>query len=259
MKYFTEIQKNLLGLSKEEGQILDLLSESGPLNTSIIADSVRIPRITTRRILMGLHGRGFVYRREERRGVIWAAKGLNKVRESMSAAFGLSVLGSMEPISLSEVGDLTLYRGEREMYASNMKLLSLSAGERVLTVEPNGIWKHFAKAPADEWQSLNKLVKEKNIILEVIVEEGFERELGTHVAPKVSETFLALSHDLRVVPSGMLDSATEVIIFRDVVLFLDWAHWIGVEIKNPSTVRVVRAMYRLLQSSGRSVSNKTRT
>lgn len=88
----------------------------------------------------------------------------------------------------------------------------------------------------------------------MIAEEGFEKIISQYTKPELGESFLALTTDIRIVPSGMLDSATEMFIFRDQVLFTDWAHLVAVEIKNPSTVRVMKAMFRMLQKSGRVYS-----
>jgi hypothetical protein len=136
------------------------------------------------------------------------------------------------------------------MIESNRRMLIAHPGERVLAVEPNGIWRHFAKIQSKEVHELNLLWGKKKILVEMVTEEGFEEVIQSHVTPDIESSFLSLAIDIRVVPKGILDSSTEILIFRDQVLFMDWAHLVAVEIQNPSTVRVMKAMYRMLQKSG---------
>lgn len=137
------------------------------------------------------------------------------------------------------------------MIESNRNILKAHPGERVLAIEPNGIWKYFAKIDPGPIHQLNLLWKEKKILVEMVAEEGFEGFMADNVDNRVEQSFLSLAVDIKIVPQGTLDSATEILIFRDQMLLLDWAHSVAVEIKNPSTLRVIRAMFRTLQASGR--------
>ncbi|GEM_PF-5609656 len=251
MKIWTKEQQIALGLTQKESKVLRVLNVQGTLNTSVLAYQASIPRVTTMRILNMLHKRGFVARKKHGRMVEWALVNPALLEKRLAHLFEESGVFNKSNIGLSEVGSLTIYRGVEEMLESNRKMLVAHAGERVLAVEPNGIWKHFPKDQSDSWKHLNLLFKQKQILIEMVTEEGFEKVLKKEVSPDIEETFLSLAVDIRVVPAGVLDSATEVLIFRDQILFTDWAERVAVEIKNPSTVRVVKAMYRMLQKNGR--------
>ncbi|MEK7614592.1 MAG: helix-turn-helix domain-containing protein [Patescibacteria group bacterium] len=251
MKIWTKEQQIALGLTSKESGLLGVLNKKGTLNTSALAHRSSLPRVTAMRILNKLQKRGFVTRQEKRRAVAWSLVNPVLLEKRLAHLFEKSGVFNKSSIGLSEVGSLTIYRGVEEMLESNRKMLVAHAGERVLAVEPNGIWRHFPKDQSDAWRHLNLLFKQKQILIEMVTEEGFESILKKEVSPDIEETFLSLAVDIRVVPAGVLDSTTEILIFRDQMLMTDWADRIAVEIKNPSTVRVVKAMYRMLQKNGR--------
>jgi sugar-specific transcriptional regulator TrmB len=253
MKTWTKKQRSILGLSEKESGLVDVLHKKGSLNTSSLASESRLPRVTAMRILKALHERGFVTRKEKGKEALWELVSPVELESRLASVFNNSSAFSKSNINLSEVGSLTVYRGAKEMLESNRKLLIAHAGERLLTIEPNGIWKHFGRIASHEWESLNRAVKEKQIQIEMVVEEGFELALKEEVDPGIEESFLSLAVDIRVVPARVLDSSTEIIIFRDLILFMDWGHLVAVEVKNPSTTRVIKAMFRMLQKSGREL------
>ncbi len=251
MKFLSIAQRKALGLSPKESMLLETLHAHGGLNTSALAYHASLPRVTVMRILKGLQERGLVHRKEVPRAIMWSVITQEELQERQKELFVSLGERGLDNIELSEVGTVTIYRGPEKMLESNRKLLEANTGERVLSIEPNGIWKHFSSASAKDWKELNELVKKKQIIVESILEEGFEKVLKKEIDPGVEATFLDLLYDVRIVPERMLDSSTEIFIFRDQVLFMDWAHMVAVEIKNPSTTRVIKAMFRMLQQSGR--------
>ncbi len=250
MKKWTKQQCTILGIDNKEARILDVLSSTAGTNTVAVAEKSFIPRITTRRILQKLVSRGLVTRTKLKQSINWTLVSPTVFEKKIASIFQDSDLFHTRNIGLSEVGSLNIYRGVKEMIESNRKILIAHTGERVLAIEPNGIWKHFAKIDPEPVHQLNLLRKEKQILIEMVAEEGFKEVIGNIVHPNVINSFMSLAVDIKVVPAGTLDSATEILIFRDQLLFMDWAHLVAVEVKNPSTLRVIKAMFRTLQSSG---------
>lgn len=251
MKTWNKKQQIALGLSNKEQRLLDALQKQGPQNTTLLAQRASLPRVTALRILSTLRERGFVVRQKGRRAVEWSLVKPALLEKRLVNLFR-NTQAHNKNIELSEIGSVTIYYGVAEMLESNRRLLIAHSGERVLAVEPNGIWKHFPQDYTELWKHLNQLFKQKQILIEMVTEEGFEKVLQQQVDPGLQESFLSLAVDIRVVRGRILDSTTEILIFRDQILFTDWADLVGVEIKNPSTVRVIKAMYRLLQASGRT-------
>jgi len=257
VKIWTKQQRLILGLSDKEIKILGVLESEEKLNTVTVAERSNAPRITTRRILQRLVDRGLVVRAKRGRSVWWTLVSPAKFESKVATIFKDSGVFLTSHIGLSEVGSLTIYRGVEEMIESNRNMLIAHPGERVLAIEPSGLWKYFAKIDPVPIHQLNLLLKEKQILIEIVAEEGFDQILTDSVDTGVGQSFLSLAVDIKVVPPGTLDSATEVLIFRDRLLLMDWAHLVAVEIKNPSTLRVIRAMFRTLQSSGWEYDIKT--
>lgn len=252
MKFLTNEQRGILGLSPKEGRLIEALHKHTVLNTSELAHHTSLPRVTTMRLLKGLLARGFVSRKEKGKFVLWSTVTKDVFKKQFDSLFDSGKDTHFFAAELSEVGSLRLYHGIEAMIESNRRMLVAHPGERVLAVEPNAIWKHFAKVQSKEVHELNLLWGTKKILVEIVAEEGFEEVIKSHIAPDIESSFLSLAIDIRVVPKGVLDSSTEILIFRDQVLFLDWAHLVAVEIQNPSTTRVLKAMFRMLQKSGRS-------
>lgn len=255
VNYLTKKQQHWLGVDVRAARLLNHLAKEPGLSTSALARLAKVPRVTTLRVLCSLQKRSLVTRKKVAREVQWFALSAEELRNKTVDVLGVpptdekGVLGFRLP--LSEVGALTVYRGLAEILASNKKLQLAHAGERVLAIEPNGVWKHFPQQEMAVWVDLNVEFQKNNLIIEMVTEEGFDTEIRHCASEQFSSSVYGLAKDIRVVRAGFLDSATEVLLFRDQALFIDWAHVVAVEIKNPSTVRVLRAMFRLLQASGR--------
>lgn len=250
MKLWTKEERIALGVNDKEFTLLSVLHKEGAQNTSTLSHKASLPRVTTMRILKTLKERGFVTKLTKSREVVWSMVKPRTLEKRLLEMFGGND-DEQKVTELSEVGSLIIYRGIEEVLASNKKILEANSGGRLLAIEPNGIWKHVPATHQGVITDMNLLFKEKQFVMEMVIEEGFEECLALNADPRLAETFLKTVVDVRVVPARFLDSATEVLIFRDQILFIDWAHLVAVEIKNPSTVRVLRAMYRLLQESGR--------
>lgn len=252
MKLWTKEERVALGVSDKEFALLEVLHKEGAQNTSALSYSSSLPRVTTIRILKTLKERGFVTRHTRSREVVWSAVDSRVLEKRFGTLFADGV-DTQKTTELSEVGSLVVYRGIDAILESNQKILNTHKGERLLAIEPNGIWKHVSGTQQEVITHMNRRFKEKQILIEMVVEEGFEKAIAESIDPQLAETFLALAVDVRVVPARFLDSSTEILMFRDQILFVDWANLVAIEIKDPSTARIMRTMYRLLQESGRPV------
>ena len=209
MKTWTKGQRIVLGLTEKESRLLDVLNKQGALNTSELAYRASLPRVTTIRILKALKERGFVVREEKSRMVVWSLVDPRLLEKRFVNLFESLGVSKNHKIELSEVGDLTIYRGAQGMIESNERMLIAHAGERVLAIEPNGLWKHLTTVQSGDMHKLNLAWKEKKILIEMIAEEGFEKIINDQINPELGQSFLALATDICVVPSGLLDSATD--------------------------------------------------
>lgn len=237
-----------LGITKKEHALLRLLQKS-PLNTSEIASKAHLPRVTVLRYLTALWRRGFIARNKAAREVRWSLvnQKLLRKRLELDVVGERSVLG--QHIPLSDIASVSVYQGAVEMFASNQKILAAHAGERLYCIEPNAIWRHVVKIPASQWVHLNTLLIQKQIIAEVVVEEGFEGIIKEHVEDVLSESFFALAKDVRVMRKGSMPAPVETLIFRDQALLLDWEQFIGVEITSASIVKILKGLFLKLQES----------
>ncbi len=239
-----------MGLEKKESALLDVLYRGGPQNTSALAYEARLPRVTAMRFLKKLRARGFVSRQTLKREVCWSLMRPELILRRAERIFANTpAFAAKDILHLSEIGSVTVFRGPEEMLESNQKFLVAHPGERLYSIEPNGIWKYFAKVPVKEWVHLNSLIKQKNIIVETLIESGFQEVLGEHIDKSLEESFLSLIHEVWVLPRGTLDSATELLIFRDEAFFYDWSQFVCVSVKNPSSVRLLKGMFQLLKET----------
>lgn len=255
MKLWKKEQCVALGLNKKESKIVETLYKHDTLNTSALAYKAAIPRVTTIRLLEKLHARGFVVRVEKNRSVEWTLTNPKQIEKRLLGIFA-NLQTPQQHIPLSEVSSLSVYYGIDAILESNKKMLKTKAGGRILAIEPNGMWKHFPHESSPSWEKLNKLFKQKNITVDLIVEEGFNAILEKEIHTGHTESFFDLVTTVRVVRSGVLDSSTEILIFQDQVLFTDYTNLTAVEIKNPSTVRVIRAMYHMMYDKGRNYEKR---
>ncbi|MCX6819947.1 MAG: hypothetical protein NT019_01505 [Candidatus Adlerbacteria bacterium] len=251
---WNEEQRQALGLKKKEQRLLDALHKKGVLNTMELAFEAKLPRVTAMRLLKILRERGFVARQTLLNEVRWSLvrpelhiKRLQKIFADMPGSSGKTTL------PLSDVAQVTVFRGADEMYQTNVKFLAAHAGERLYAIEPSGMWRHIVQVPVEKWLHVNHLIGQKKIVVEAIVEEDFEIQIYKYANKYLLESLTGLTSELHSIPKGYLKSSTEVLIFRDQALFLDWEQLVGVEIKNSSTVHLLKGMFTLLKSQSRRI------
>lgn len=252
---WNEEQRNALGLSIKEHQLLDTLHKKGPLNTMELSFEAKVARVTAMRLLRTLKVRGFVARQTLTNEVRWSlvspelqVKRLQKLLADMPGSSAKTTL------PLSDVAKITIFRGGEEMYETNVQFLTAHAGERLYAIEPSGLYRYILQVPLKKWIHVNSLIKQKKIVIESIVEDDFEAEVSKHADRALAKSFMDTVSEVYVVPKGFLNSSTEVLIFRDQALFLDWEQLVGVEIKNPSTVKILKGVFELLKQSSRPLS-----
>lgn len=250
---YTTTQQAFLGLSKKEAALLKAVEKS-VLNTSEISTKAGLPRVTALRLLTALHARGFVARHKAAREVRWSLVSPKLTRKRLE--LGLeerekTAFGKLIP--LSDIASVSIYRGHHEMLLSNQKFIqSGRAGERLYCIEPNAIWRHVAKVPAADWVHLNRLLKQKQIIAEIILEPGYEKALG-HIESLLSESFFAISKDTRVMPAEIMQTPVEILIFRDQALLADWEQLIAVEVTSASMVKALKGLFVTIQNISRPI------
>lgn len=246
-------QKTFLGLAAKESDLLRVL-QKGSLNTSGAAKAAKLPRVTALRLLSGLWKRGFIGRHKQKREVSWSPIGRALMRKRLELALDEESPGRFnKTVPLTDLSNVLLYKGLSELLASNQKMLASHPGERVYFIEPNAIWKHAARIPPSEWVRLNKMLKQRNIIAEVVVEEGYENILSQY-GGDWSESFFALADDVRVMPKNSMPSPVEIIVVKDRVILADWEQLAGIEIVSSSVVKAFRGLFAALQSVSRPMS-----
>ncbi|MBY0472934.1 helix-turn-helix domain-containing protein [Patescibacteria group bacterium] len=247
---WNEEQRQALGIKKKEQRLLDVLHKKGTLNTMELAFEAKVPRVTVMRLLKNLKERGFVARQTLLNEVRWSLVRPELLVKRIEKTFSNMPGNSKNTLPLSDIASVHVYRGPHELLESNKKLFAAHPGERIYSIEPNGVWRHIAKVPAQDWVHLNKLLKQKKIIVELLIEEGYESYFKSIERP-LQESFFALVGETYIFPKNLMRSSTEVLIFRDSALFLDWEQFVAVEIKNSSTVAMFKGMFSLLKSHSR--------
>lgn len=247
MVLWTEEQRRFLGISEKEHSLLNSLHKIGHQNTRELAFNAKVARVTAIRLLRGLHKRGFVSKQTLRTEVRWYLTRPDLILKRFAGLFENVEGIKTASLPLSEIANVTVFKGPQEMFESNKKFLVAHAGERLYSIEPSGIWKHVNQIPAKDWVHLNSLLMQKKVVIETMVEEDAKAHMQRHIDPTYAQSFLDLSNEFHVLPKGFLNSSTEIVIFRDQAFFLDWEQLVGVEIKNPSTIKLLKGMFELLK------------
>ncbi|MEK7098584.1 MAG: hypothetical protein AAB908_01645 [Patescibacteria group bacterium] len=132
---WSEQQRLFLAIGKKENALLGALQKHKTLNTRTLSFEAGVPRVTAIRLLRQLWKRGFVSRQVLKLETRWALispqlMSKRLVREIESTA-------THKEIALSDVASVSVYRGAKEMLASNQKILVAHTGERLFCIEPN--------------------------------------------------------------------------------------------------------------------------
>lgn len=266
---FSRESLTLLGLTPEDNVLLKVL-EKHNLGVSELARATGQPRTSLYPRLLRLKERGLVSTTHKGKRRLWRSVSPRKLRDKLfTLAHAHEVV---EESGEQEFGVISSQESEYKVYAGKNKLVEIyeSLGRlprhtRLHIMQPNiSAYSVMQRFPHDRLVAINQNIKDRQIIVEAILQENFldyytdrlrEEGKSTKDIMQAYGGRLAITH---YVPADRLNFDSEVTIYNDVVIIANWQELVAVVIKNEQVAGLVKDIFESLQTIGRRVDQNPR-
>jgi predicted transcriptional regulator len=250
MKIDTESAR-ILGLDKYEQVILNTLTEEKTLLADI-SKLTEIPRTSLYYTLPRLLDRGFIEKRKIGTKIYWWKRPNQEIKQQVQKALNKIFNQSSESFTknISNQSDITFYYGAENVAKVFEEMVKIPKNSRWYGIQPGpSILDLIPKVPTYKTVTFNKKVKEKKLIVEGIVHEGYIEEMKNIMKPDdykaLLESFGGRSADYaKLPPDYMSNISSEIYLFDDRVALVNWKEEFAVIIHNEDVFNLLFEMFK---------------
>ena len=253
--------EKILGLSHREQKIYNGIHAT-PRTVAEIARAASVPRMTAHYCLLRLLERGVIER--VKRDGYFLYRRIPQEKLFMNALPQSEMPAGVLTIPITKDTETVVYRGLQDIYKRYENICRENAHQRVRCIQTTESTRHivndFSRKEVDH---LNALISKNKIICDVIVEEdifdpmfakfqkdgkgAFEKYLGVFL-DRISVTY--------VLPKHFISFKNDMLLFKDVAMFIDWEKQIAVELRNKEIVRMCLDLFETFKTHARRVEYK---
>ncbi len=253
--------EKILGLSEREQKIYNGI-HTAPLTVAEIARGASLPRMTTHYALLRLLGRG-VIERVKRDGYFLYHR-VPKEKLFMEALPQSEMPGGFISIPITKDTGTVIYRGLKDIYKLHERICQENAGKRVYCIQTTNSTDRIVNGYSQkEVDHLNELISRNKIICDVIVEEDifdpiftkFKKD-GAKNFEKYLEVFLDRISVTYILPKHFISFKNDMVLFKDVAVFIDWEKQIAIELRNKEIVGMCLDLFETFKTHARRVEYK---
>lgn len=246
--------ENLLGFTSKEKRLYNFLDRE-PQNVADIARGASLPRMTTYYILQRFRERGLVKRVKRENQFRYFLIPPEEVFVDVLSANNVSLGNIVIPLEAEE--GITIHRGMDGIYTLYERVCTEKAKERVYgiqtTISTEYIYNHYS---LEELDRLHVLMTKNELIIEDIIEEDFFRPIYERYESgfeSAVQTFLDRMLATYALPKGYLTFKSDMVIFNNVVIFIDWEKQVALEVRIQQVVNICLDLFRALKTQTRHI------
>jgi hypothetical protein len=218
----------LLGLSKKEVAIIDYLDQT-PRLASEIGRHVRVPRATLDRMLTKLHKRTLIGRHKysHRRGG-W-----------VSAPF----MDAFTNTTTKEAFTVKSFVGLSAMRQAEYDFTKEYKNIKCYGIQSTRAWRAWhSKLTKEEAAEINRLIGEKNILMDIVITKNVDREL-------LKRAYVGRPSLARTVPESFLPTAFDIETTNKEVFIMNWERLKGISIHDEEMALMFKQLIEFIKQS----------
>jgi len=243
---------NILGLSKKEEKVL--LSIQGGENTPLLLSrATKISRTGIYAILQNLKKRGLAKTNIHNGKKYWS---LVPVRELEEALYGAKKSLLKIPEGREEIHGLSdsmvvIHRGKEAVKSVLRKIFSEHRNERLYGFQGDTAANNWDNVfTVEETNTLNKLVKRNQFIVEAILPTGwFERETKK-LGMSWAKEFEGRMTRTVTIDQSYFDHGAQLFIFKNSIYLIALSEEVIIEIRNSEIQKMLMSLFRFAEDHG---------
>jgi len=256
-----DINPKILDLSREQLRVFDSLKTLK--NPTELAKETGLPRTTITYTLKDLVERGLVAKKRQGKRYFYVKSDSEKLGKLTDEVRLLLDNSLMDIISIPSFESIKIYNGTSSIIDLQTKLLnSEPRHSRVKAIQPNKSFiAMFDNASVDEIIKYNKSISDSKIILDAILEKNAYEvyrdywKIDPDSFEKLNPSYLNRTVDYVQVKSGSISFSSELWIYTDSILVINWSKKNAILINNLETKGLLEALYDALKSQGERVDH----
>lgn len=256
MKYKKISPTDLLALTPNESNILDILQTVDFATPVTIAKSCLIPRPTIYITLKKLEDRGLVKKRKLNSKTIWQISDINTIQEHVDNAksFLLKNRGNQRKIKLNENTDIVMHHGRLTILSLFEKLIHKHGGNRLMGIQ--GIY------AGDAWQNvfqgedinrINSQMTEEGLITEIITSKDWFKRQVQIFGRSWAENFIGRTAQVHFIEDKYLNYKSQIFLFENQLYLVSMEDEIFIEIKNKEVSKLIISLIRFIEDHSKSI------
>jgi DNA-binding transcriptional ArsR family regulator len=236
----------LLDLNKQDLNILDTLHRLKiPSLVSVIQRNCSIPRSSLVYRLGKLKKKGLI-------DVSYIGQ-----REFFRPKTQSDIVSNVLVKNNDEANDACkIYSGVQEIISLWYKMISLPKHTRFTVIQPYRSFRlALQKTPPEIAIDISERIKKNAFIIDAIEQQKAVDVIATvygksKITSRLAHAFVDRLEDMVKVPDDFLDEKSELYMFQNTVVFIDWNTEIAIEIKNQHIFHLVLSMFEKTKAYG---------
>jgi DNA-binding Lrp family transcriptional regulator len=246
----------VLGLSDKEKKVYDALSVDEPQSVTKVGKEAGIPRMTAHYALQRFLERGLAERIKRDNQFLYTKVSFAELAKDVLLPEGEISSGALS-VPVGEEVDLVVYKGFEEILQMYEKISANHPHKRLKTIQTTASTDHiYANFSIERLDEVHKIMNEHDIIVEDVVEKDFFAPMYKHYPDDfkaAAESFLGRTTVTYALPENYIDFTTDMAIFDDLVVFIDWAKPVAIVVRTDQIVAMCLSFYGILKSKAEKI------
>lgn len=255
-----------LGLNEAETKILN--SFDSAKNHLAVSKEISIPRTTVAFITKNLVKKGFILPIKHGKRFLYVSLSEEQLADRLKQTLGGMRSTANErkgaQIRISKESQFTIHVGIKEVIEAYSRIASANKNTRIKALQSSKSWNTIVeKLAPNELIKFNQSIIENGLIVDGILQEDAYVKYGDYlkshpeaINAEAAKSLTGRMADYTIVPPQFFDVYSEIWIFRNTVIIINWREEVAIEITNQEMMGFLRDMFEFVKMGGKKVNHE---
>lgn len=254
----------LFGITKTEQTILEHLYEAKSIQS--ISKETKVSRTGVVYVLSILITRGFVHKIKNKKRSLYIAISVDEFADKIKYIADILLLKNNAlhgvRVKTSHENEFIIHVGANEIVPAYNRIASMNKNTRIKAIQHHRSWLELIdKVTPQQLVDFNQTIIRNKIILDGMLNESAyisyqkEIELDTEKHRATVESLKGRMADYTVFPDSIFNYDSEIWIFQNRCLIINWKEDVAIEISNQNMVGFIDDMFEFVKAGGKKIDH----